>query len=233
MRKAVYFLAFFLFLGYFSMAQVRRAKNQPNYDYQRIHFGFLIGFNQFSFKTEPIANLSETDSILSVNSANSKGFSLMIISDLRLSNHLNLRFEPGLSYLQRDLIYTLDYQVSNQFVEERRSVESTLVELPVLIKFSSNRVNNHRAYLIGGVKYNIDMSSQKDVEVKELFKLKQTDYAVEYGVGWDFYFEYFKFSPQIKASYGFNNLLVPDGSVFTNSIERINNRAVYLNFTFE
>lgn len=217
-------------------AQAQRAgvsKNQPKYDFQPLHFGFLIGFNQINFKAVPKLNLNGIDTLLGVHSANNYGFSLFIISDLRLGHHWNFRFEPGLSYIQRDLIYTLSSKVGETYLSEKKSVESTLVELPLLLKYSSNRVNNHRAYLLGGMKYNIDMSSQKDVEIKDLFRLKKFDYSVEFGVGWDFYFQYFKFSPQIRASYGLNDLLVRDESIYTQSIEKLNSRGIYLTLTFE
>ena len=55
----------------------------------------------------------------------------------------------------------------------------------------------------------------------------------EIGFGIDFYLEYFKFSPQIKISYGLLNLLTEDNTIFTNSINRLTTNGWMLSFTFE
>ncbi len=55
----------------------------------------------------------------------------------------------------------------------------------------------------------------------------------EIGFGIDFYLEYFKFSPQIKISYGLLNLLSEDNTIFTNSINRLTTNGWMLSFTFE
>ena len=53
------------------------------------------------------------------------------------------------------------------------------------------------------------------------------------GAGCDFYFEYFKFAPQIKYSYGLTNLIVQDGTVFTSPLEGFYSRGLQFSITFE
>ena len=55
----------------------------------------------------------------------------------------------------------------------------------------------------------------------------------EVGFGLDFYLEYFKFSPQLKLSYGLINLLKSEDSVYSNSINRLSTNGWMLSFTFE
>ena len=110
-----------------------------------------------------------------------------------------------------------------------------MLDFPIHIKYKSARYNNFRAYLIGGIKYSLDIASQDkiDDEGKEIVKLKKNDLMGELGFGLDFYLEYFKFSPQIKISYGILNLLKKDQSVYTQSIKSLNTNGWMLSFTFE
>ena len=77
------------------------------------------------------------------------------------------------------------------------------------------------------------MVSQAKVEDKNLFKVKKHDFLYELGFGVDIYFEFFKFSPEIKASFGLNNILVNDDTQFTDIIDKIYTKAFLLSFTFE
>ena len=107
------------------------------------------------------------------------------------------------------------------------------MDVPFYLKYRSTRINNYRWYVLGGVKYSLDLSSKQDVEDDLIFKLNRNDVAAEVGIGLDFYFEYFKFSPQLKASWGTSNLLVQDGTQPIEGISAIYNRAIFLNLTFE
>ena len=118
---------------------------------------------------------------------------------------------------------------------QTKPIESTFIDFPLLIKYKSERYNNFRTYVLGGIKYGMDIASQKDIddEGKKLVKLKKNDLGVEIGFGMDFYLEYFKFSPQIKLTYGLVNLLSEDETVYTQSISKLNTKAWIFSFTFE
>ena len=85
------------------------------------------------------------------------------------------------------------------------------------------------------MKYGIDIASQKDIddEGEKIVKLKRHDLAAEIGFGMDFYLEYFKFSPQIKLSFGIIDLLSKDDTIYTKSVEKLSTNAWLLSFTFE
>ena len=89
--------------------------------------------------------------------------------------------------------------------------------------------------MLGGIKYGMDIASQKDIddEGEKLVKLKKNDLGIEIGFGMDFYLEYFKFSPQIKLTYGILNLLSEDETVYTKSVSKLTTNAWMLSFTFE
>ena len=46
---------------------------------------------------------------------------------------------------------------------EKKKVESTLLDFPLYIKYKSERYNNFRSYVLVGIKYSIDIASQKDI----------------------------------------------------------------------
>ena len=92
-----------------SIAQYPEVKekiiNLPNFDNIVLHYGYFLGTNQYDFKFEYIDTYYEElmYNDISVNQKN--GFNVGLIGDLRINNFLNLRFEPGLYYNQRELVY--------------------------------------------------------------------------------------------------------------------------------
>ena len=205
--------------------------NLPNYDRKVIHFGFLIGLNSMDFKISQ--NNISSDSLFILQSQEQKGFNLGIVSNLRLGRNSDLRFLPTLSFVSRRINYSIK---TKDLVEQiNKEVESTFIEFPINLKFKSNRYNNGRAYLITGAKYSIDLASKKNIEDddNELIKLNKGDLMYEIGFGIDFYLQYFKFSPEFKATFGLINMLIPDDGVYNNSIEKLMTRGFTLTFTFE
>jgi hypothetical protein len=105
--------------------------------------------------------------------------------------------------------------------------------VPWELKFRGDRMDNHRWYLLAGLKYTLDLASKMDTKEEEFFKLNRNDLGYEIGVGVDIYFEYFKFSPQLIATFGQADLLIQDGTLLVDGIRSIHTRAVLINFTFE
>ncbi len=210
--------------------------NLPKYDLKKYHFGFLLAYNQFDFAIKPYTNLSQFDSLMVVESNPQSGFNLGIISDLRLGDHFNLRFTPTLSFGDRILKYTILYHDTIS-IDITKTVESTYLDFPLLLKFKSSRMNNTRVYIIGGVQYSIDLASQakKTNELKDeiLVKLIRDDISVRAGIGLDFYFNFFKFSTEFTMTYGLKDLIDREGNLFSNSIERLNAKNMQISLLFE
>lgn len=226
-------------LGLFSSpdiyAQKRKVLNLPTYDRQTIHFGFLLGVNSFNFIPTPIKDLRDLDSLMVVSPKSASGFSLGIISNLHLGDNFDLRFMPTLSFGERLLQYRISVpSLDSAFTKDKR-VESTFLEFPLLLKFKSARLNNGRAYLIGGIKPVIDLASQDKVDDKgeKILKLRRNDLNYEIGFGFDFYSQYFKFTPEFKMSYGLSNLLVKENNIYTDGLASLRSKAFYISFTFE
>lgn len=222
-------------LPHFAKAQKVKAINLPNYDYHTIHFGFLLGINKADFIVHPTANLALLDSVYVLESTPQSGFNLGIVSNLRISEYADLRFIPALAFSTRNLEYT--FKSKKGEITRKKSVESTFVEFPLDLKLKSARHNNFRAYILVGGKYSIDIASQKDVNSElitdAIVKLRKNDFYYSIGVGFDFYQKYFKFSPELKYSFGLRDLLIRDNNVFAKSIDKITSKIINISFTFE
>ncbi len=217
--------------------QVKRVQNDPGYDYKWIHFGFMVGLNtmDFGFKRP---ELGPADILFADVSQPNPGFQVSIVSDLRLGNRLSLRFLPGITFGSRSISF---YGVSgdrDSLVSEQ-TVESNFLDFPLLLKYKSRRVNNYRPYLVGGVSMRYDMAARKAYDGDGPYvRLVPMDFYAEFGFGIDFFLQYFKFSPELKVSVGFRDVLVHDpagggNSKYANSINKLNSYVVMLCFYFE
>jgi len=211
--------------------QLLAQRNNPYYDDKTIHFGFLVGYNSSTFHLQPnAARYLLNDTMTYMAPSWGPGFQLGIISDLRLAEHATLRFTPTLMFSQRNI----QYSFVNPLNDIRRSLQIANVDIPLLLKFRSDRIDNFRMYAIGGFKYSIDMASQeKVVEDVQRVKIIRNDISYEIGFGFDFYLPYFKFSPEIKLAQGIRNVLVPESHVYSNPIEGLRARTIMISFNFE
>lgn len=238
-------------------AQRRVVMNKPKYDLDPYHFGFILAANQMLLSWKPIDNynqsLWQTEEgedlnipgatayrITEVTTKPVPGFAVGIVGNLRLGNHLDLRFIPTLAFGERYVDYTVEAQGmtidSLTTVYVRKSIPSTTVDFPLHLKFRSKRLNNVAAYIYTGAKYSIEMASTKKVSSANNdvpVKVDRSDLAAEAGVGFDFYTPYFKFGTEIKMSYGIKNILVKDEFMYSQVLDRLNNKVFQLSFTFE
>lgn len=220
-------------------AQDNSNDNLPGYYKHRLHFGFTLGGNSADFIIHPVKNLYGMDSLKSVRSVKSQGFNLGIVSEFAFHQYLTVRFLPDLSFVARSLDYYFDTpkDTSRGIVMLEKVVESTFVDFPVDIKLRSKRLHNFAAYVLGGVRYSIDLASQKDVnnvnQATAVVKLRKDDWGVNVGTGMDFFLPYFKFGVELKYIYGFKDLIVHDNIIYSNAIERLNSKIILISLTFE
>lgn len=202
--------------------------NLENFQKQRLYFGFYLGFNSFDFK---IDYKTDGPDILVKRTT---GFNVGLVSDLKLQEYLDLRFEPGLYYTKREL----NFPGFTRETDALREVNSTYIHFPLLLKFSSLRTGNVRPYLLGGVSTTLNLSSNsksKDDNSAQKFRVQPWTKNYEIGFGIDIFSEYFIFSPSIRGVFGLSDELIRDNdpnSPWTSNIESMKNRAVFINFTF-
>ena len=207
--------------------------NLENFQKQRLYFGFFLGFNSYDFKID-YKTVGED-----IQVTKNTGFNVGLIADLRLQEHINLRFEPGLYYTKRDLNYPESYfQTTPNRSDLVREVNSTYIHFPLLLKFSSLRTGNVRPYLLGGVSATLNLSSNAksiDDNYEDRFRVKAWTTNYELGFGIDIFSEYFIFSPSIRGVFGLSDELIRDNnpdSPWTGNIESMKTRAVFINFSF-
>ncbi|HKO77009.1 MAG TPA: porin family protein [Flavobacterium sp.] len=211
--------------------------NLENWQKKKIYFGFFLGFNSYDFKID--YKRMETDPAYStdIQTDNAVGFNVGLVTNVRLMEYLDLRFEPGLYYANRTLHYppTVGFNSPNDAV---RDINSTYINFPLLLKFSSLRTGNVRPYLLGGVSANLNLSSNAnslDDNLEERFRVKSWTTNYELGFGIDIFSEYFIFSPSIRGQFGISDELIRDkdpNSPWTGNIEAMKSRGVLINFTF-
>ena len=218
--------------------QVKRVQNDPGYDYNCINFGFMVVFNTLFFGFKRPAP-GPVDILFSDVSKPNPGFQVSIVSDLRLGNRLSLRFLPGITFGSRTFsFYEYPANSGSPSISEQ-TVESNFLDFPLLLKYKSRRVNNYRPYLVGGLNMRYDMAARKDYDADgPWIRLTPMDFFAEFGFGIDIFLQYFKFSPELKVSVGFRDVLVhdPAGGVnykYANSINKLNSYVVMLCFYFE
>lgn len=211
--------------------------NLLKYDNKPFHFGFMLGYNQFNFRVASEPDLSTYDSLMMINTQSLSGFSLGIVTNLRLGKYFDLRFIPGLSFGDRYVNYTIRYSSGNEIVTAKNA-ESVYLDLPLLIKYKSSRMlNNIRAYVIAGAQYSFDMISAKKKRAPTgsdiVLKLNPHDVQAQVGVGLDFYCTYFKFTTEFKMSFGFMNMLVPENNMYATSVTSLKSQVMQISFIFE
>lgn len=249
-----------------AFSQKERIEYLPNFDKRTIHFGYYLGINNNSFEinyfdqsgfdeNSPVWPTTEQDMFVSVD--NSLGFNIGFVIDYRLHNNINLRFEPGLMSNTKNITFVdpnleaapdgVPIYPGTRNVE--REVSGTYLHLPLLLKLSTNRLNNIRPYIIGGVSYDYNFSSNekngKD-NFEQEFRMTTHNFMYEVGFGVDFYMYFFKFTPSIRGIFAMNNELVNDQNIpnpnpgepdysspWTGPIDFLGTRGIFLNLTFE
>ncbi|MDP3352946.1 MAG: porin family protein [Flavobacteriaceae bacterium] len=201
----------------------------PNFDLQTIHWGYYLGINNKGYK------VSYLQANQNITIEESPGFNVGLIGDLRLHNNINLRFEPGLSTNTKVLYFT-NLQGKQDSIRE---AGGTYLHVPFVLKLSTNRYNNIRPYILGGISYDYNFSSNQDNpddNVGGQFRLKKHNFMYEMGFGIDLYLYYFKFSPSIRGVFAINNELKYDenlNSKWTGPVDFLGTRGIFINFAFE
>ncbi len=116
-----------------------------------------------------------------------------------------------------------------------KSIESIYFHLPLQLKFKSDRINNFRFYGMLGGKFDYDLAANaRSRRQDEFLKVLPIDLGYELGVGFEFYYPNFIFSPEIKLSQGLMNQIYKDRNLqLTNAVESINTRMIVISIHLE
>jgi hypothetical protein len=223
--------------------------NLPKFYKTKLHFGFVIAGNSTDFRLNPKPNSLLPDTLINntyykvktVYSESVPGFAIGPVVDLKLQQYIRLRFTPTISFGTRKINYGLANAARDSFKVFQKTVESVFLLFPIETKIQSKRMGNFGAYVIGGAGYSLDLSARKKTagssgaanQLDENVKLKRDDIFYSAGAGTDFYLQYFKLGFELKLLIGTKNLLKPENSIFTNSLDKARSRMVVFSITFE
>lgn len=210
--------------------------NLWDHDSKPYYFGITLGANLARFQTELHSRFLADDSIMVAEPVNSGGFTLGLLATARLSNRFQLRFNPQLMFMERSLYYKLGKpDPFEEGMEVTKKVESVTVSFPVQVKLQSDRIGNFRVYMMAGIKGDIDLASNARAKrAEQLVKINKYDYGVELGLGFNFFFESFILSPEIKVSNGLSNLHSRDENLKYSSVfDRIFGRMIVISIHIE
>ena len=236
MKKVLILSIFlFLFIGKNVYAQRERIENLPNEDKKTWNFGFYLGAINTSYVVKYKESIyPETKVVVD----GGYGFKLGVVGEMRFNKNLSLRFEPGIASNVKKVYFNNRTLLTKN--DSVREVSATFLHLPLLLKFSTDRLRNIRPFVIGGVSYDYNFSSNQnnpDDNLSGEFRTKKHNFMYEVGIGMDFYLSYFRFSPSIIGVFTMNNELTPDNndttSPYTGPIESMATRGVFLKLVFD
>jgi len=204
--------------------------NNAEHDDKPYYFGITLGFNAAQFKVSQSQYFTTYDTIMNISPLWRPGFQLGIMGNLRLSSFVDARTIPSFILREKALQFTLqnDSVMTNSF-------ESILFSLPLELKFKSDRMTNFRFYVCAGGKIDYDFNANnKSRRENELIRVKPIDYGYNLGLGFEFYFPNFIFSPEIKISNGLGNSLDRNSDEPTNkAIDKLTTRMLIIGFHIE
>ncbi len=210
--------------------------NLPDHDEKQYYFGIILGYNTSHYSITHHPYFLSRDTVSVVNSQNSGRIHLGIMANWQLSKHLDLRFYPlNLIFSEKKFGYTQKYTGDPSTAYETQNVESIVMSFPLQVRLKSDRINNFRVYTLAGVKYDFDLASNSGARNSDnIVKVNKSDYGLEGGIGFQFFFPYFILSPEIKFSYGLTNVHSRDESLrYSNVIDKMNSRMILFSLHFE
>ncbi|UFH56162.1 outer membrane beta-barrel protein [Spirosoma sp. KNUC1025] len=204
-------------------------KHLERYDDKTIHYGFFFAAPITRFSVTHSPAFLKGDSAYRIYSPNKPNFRVGFILNAFVNDRFDFRVTPSVSLLSREVHY--DYPSGSSRTEIR---ESTWFDIPMLVKYKSERRNNSRMYLIAGGTFSIETNvRKKENQGQSRLSTGTMDLALEYGVGFEQFFEFFKFAPELRFSHGLLNLYQPTNNAAGVGISKLTTHSVTLLLNFE
>jgi hypothetical protein len=205
-----------------------RMDNLEGTDQQKLSYGFFLDGNQYAYRIvlDPKYGIDGNHNL--VQSKTSASFGAGLIGRARLNDNFDLRLEPGLQFVERQL--TFDTQSNDQFsggtttnppftplaltdADKLRTIKSTYLDIPLLLEFHGDRWYNSRPYAAAGINYMVNLQSNSgssDDNQQGIFRSTTTNFGWSAEIGIQFYFSRFKLTPAFRGTFMTNNELVSD-----------------------
>lgn len=222
-----------------SNAQIKSRINLSQYDEHKIHFGFLMGMNYSTFRLQHSAEFSQSDTVSEIYSTGSPGFQLGFIFNYRLGEYFDLRVLPQVAFYERSINYKFNFDSDSTsstfgtFPITEAIFESSIMELPILLKYKSHRRGNTRLYMIAGIKASYEVGAKRRQQRNDQIALRSFGLSLDYGIGMDRYFPLFKLAPELRFSLGITEMFKKDDNLFSAPVQSIRPYTISLSFLFE
>lgn len=206
-----------------------RRKHLEYYDDKPIHYGilFAVPFTRFNFKHSN--DFVTKDSAVVIQSPTNAAFRMGFTINAFLNEHFDIRTTPSVSLYERHVRFTYP---SGQEITSKR--ESTWIEIPLLLKYKSVRRVNSRMYMVAGMTFGIETNVKRNRGGGPgTLDTKSSDLSIDYGIGYEQFFEFFKFAPELRFSHGLTNMLVPGKNAAGNGLSKLTTHTVTLYLNFE
>lgn len=229
-------------------AQVRKVQNKPYIDLRPLHFGLSVGLNMQDIEFQNIGprmveipEQGETEQLVLCDADTwNPGFSVGVLADMRLSQHFSFRVTPQMHFGSKHLVFRNFKELNDgdNPTEQTQDMKNTYISVPATLKFSAERFNNYRPYILAGVNGMINLSG-KD---QDFLQLKRYDALFEVGLGCDFYLPFFKLIPELKFGYSLldvlnknhvNELTDINKRIFSESVSGAHSKMFVLTLYFE
>lgn len=234
-----------------------RMDNLEDFDLNKFSYGFYLAANNFDYKMNlsPIYGMDGNQNL--VESKATYSFGAGLIGKMRLNEFFDLRIEPGLHFVQRDLTFNT-FEHNSQYAggtnsnppfipitepgEEhiKKIVKSTYIDIPVLLEVHGDRWYNSRPYAAAGINYLVNLQSNQtsaDDNFQNVFRSTTHNFGWTAEIGIQLYFSRFKLTPAIRGTFFTNNELVSDNATtppyWTPAISTMQTRAFMFVLKFE
>lgn len=231
LRKQIILCVVFSLFAMAANAQYKEW-NRPDHDEVPFYFGMTLAYNNSYLAATKNPKFTSDDSIMGIQPGASGGIALGLMATLKLNYCWEARFNPQL-IIGGAKYFT--YQTNYPLREEKKLLQSTIVSFPFQFKLNSERLNNFRTYVLFGFKYDMDLASTSAARnAEDLVKLKKNDFALEAGIGFNFFLPFVTFSPELKFSYGLTNIHSRDAALkYSNVFDKIQSRMITLSIHLE
>jgi len=215
-------------------AQVSKGNhNYREFSDKAYYFGLTFGYNSSNFQIAHSKNFILHDSFNVVEGQSGSGLNVSMIANMKLGEYFDFRFLPGFSFVNHKFHYLST--VDN--AEQTRDIESVLVQAPFHVRFKSDPFHDMRVFVLAGIKYTYDVASNariREEQANRAVLLSPHDFSVEVGGGFQFFFPFFIFSPELKYSQGIGNTLIYNNKLEqTNAVEKVLSRTFTISLHFE
>lgn len=196
-------------------AQVK-PKHQPNYDAKPLRFGYYIGFGtthyDVKFKSSFLSTANTQDprgAIYSVTSPNTTAIRAGAMINYFVDDFFDIRFSPlNISVQKRNTLYIKEENPGDPNSKkpfEDKPVDKAWLEIPLHVKYKSERRHNSRMYIFGGARWAFETNTiGRRGSTRSILNasLRTNDLMLEYGAGLEIFRAYFKVTPELHFSHG-------------------------------